>query len=87
MTNNKEKYELADDELDDVTGGIDFSVLTKENLILFAKALVSGNTKVSIDLVSKFLSEGANPNSLERVIDKFANNENVKRVVISTLSK
>ena len=81
------KYELEDDELDDVVGGIDFSVVTKENLTLFIKALISGDSNVCVELITKFLSEGANPNALERLIDRFVNNQNVKRVLVATLKK
>ena len=81
------KYELEDDELDDVVGGIDFSVVTKENLTLFIKALISGDSNVCVELITKFLSEGANPKALERLIDRFVNNQNVKRVLVATLKK
>ena len=77
--------ELTDDELNEVTGGIDLSVFNSKNITKLIVALISGNTETCKSLITQLLSEGENPSEIEKVIAKLVRNETLQTALSAYL--
>ena len=73
--------EISDEELDAVCGGIDWKVVSRKNLALLIKAIFVGDTNVTVELITQFLSEGEDPSSIEKLIDGFVKKPEVRNVL------
>lgn len=73
------KYEISDDELEDVAGGIDFGPMSLQDVGAFSKALIAKDATKIKNLIDKFLFVGVQRNNLEALINKFSTSEEIKK--------
>lgn len=83
----KEIIELTDEELDSVKGGIDFDVLNKENISEFWRCLLLEDDDRCMEMINDFLSRGADPDTIDLMIEKFASTKMFKNSLRALLKR